>query len=257
MPKLECEEFRLLLDAFEDNELDGITSLSMQEHLDACAACRAHRFWHAEARATLRRLRADTPGAPAALRAQIRENRRARPAAWWRPATIAAGFALLAGIGFWHFRPAVAAEPMEFAQNHLTSLARPDRVKFATADAADAEAWLRERLEFPFQVPRLPPAGYHLAGARLCSVGRQKVAYLLFEGEGRDAEDPVSLFIGPAGTCRPGGLKLVPAARITLRQGDYDGTSVATWEAGGAAYVLAGKIATPVLLAYIAQEGAL
>lgn len=252
MPKLECEEFRLLLDAFEDNELDGVTSLSMQEHLDVCAACRAHRFWHAEARATLRRLRADTPGAPAALRAQIQENLRARPVAWWRPATIAAGFALLAGIGFWHFRPVVAAEPMEFAHNHLTSLARPDRVKFATADAADAETWLRERLKFPLHVPRQPPAGYQLAGVRLCSVGRVKVAYLLFEG--RETERPLSLFIGPAGTCPTDGLKPVPGARFALRRGDCDGTSLAAWEAKGAAYVLAGDVPTSALLAYTVQE---
>lgn len=252
MPKLECEELRLLLDAFEDNELDGVTSLSVQEHLDACAACRAHHFWHAEARAALRRLRADTPGAPAALRARISEQLRPRSAAWWKPAA-AAIFVFLAGLGAWHFRPAAAAaEAMEYVHNHTTSLARPDRVKFATADAAAAEAWLRERLDFPLHVPRQPPAGYRLAGARLCSVGRVKVAYLLFEGSG--AERPLSLFIGPAGSCPTSGLEPVPDARVALHRGVCEGTTLAAWESRGAAYVLAGEVPPATLLAYTAQE---
>ncbi len=250
MPRLECDDFRLLLDAFEDNELDGVTSLSVQEHLDMCAECRAHRFWHVEARAALRRLRADTPGAPVALRTRIRESLRSRPASWWRPA--AAGFVFLAGLAAWHFRPVTAAQPMEFARNHLSSLERPDRVEFATAAAAAAEGWLRERLAFPLHVPRRPPAGYQLAGVRLCSVGRVKVAYLLFEGSGEAR--PLSLFIGPAGSCPTAGLAPVPGARLALRRGDCEGTVLAAWEARGAAYVLAGDVPTSSLLAYTMQE---
>ncbi len=253
MPKLECEEFRLLHDAFDDNELDGVTSLAVQEHLDACAACRAHRVWHAETRAALRRLRTGTPGAPAALRARIREHLRAQPAVWWRPAA-AAALVFLAGFVAWHFPPVAAAGPMEYAHNHVASLARPDRVKFPTADAAAAETWLRERLDFPLHVPRQPPARYHLTGARLCSVGQVKVAYLLFEGEGGEAERPLSLFIGPAGTCPTDGHQPVPGARFALRRGDCAGTSLAAWETRAAAYVLAGDVPASTLLAYATQE---
>ncbi len=253
MPRLECDDFRLLLDAFDDNELDGVTSLSVQEHLDMCAECRAHRFWHAEARAALRRLRAGAPDAPPALRTRVREQLRPRPASWWRPAAAAAAVVVfLAGLAGWHFRPVTAAQAMEFARNHLSSLERPDRVQFATADAAAAEIWLRGRLAFSLHVPRQPPAGYQLAGVRLCSVGRVKVAYLLFEGS--KAERPLSLFIGPADTCPTDGLKSVPGARFALRRGDCDGTWLAAWETKDAAYVLAGEVPTPTLLAYAAQE---
>lgn len=251
MRKLDCQELRLLLDAFEDNELDGVTSLSVQEHLDACAACRAHRFWHAETHAALRRLRAATPGAPAVLREQVRNRLIARRSARWWPAA-AAALTMVAGVTVWQALSAGAAEPMEFVRNHMASIEKPDHVELATADAAAAEAWLRKRLSFPFHVPRRPPAGFHLAGARLCSVARHKVAYLLYEQD--DAKRPVSLFIGPPGACNPDGLTPVSAAGIALRRGDCDGTSVAAWETGGVSYVLAGDVSTPALLAYAAQE---
>jgi predicted anti-sigma-YlaC factor YlaD len=36
MLKLSCQEAQSLLDAFHDNELDGVNSLAVQEHLDEC-----------------------------------------------------------------------------------------------------------------------------------------------------------------------------------------------------------------------------
>ncbi|HEY5552646.1 MAG TPA: zf-HC2 domain-containing protein [Opitutaceae bacterium] len=252
MPKLDCDDFLSLLDAFEDNELDGVTSLSAQEHLDACAACRARRFWHAEARASLRRLRSETPGAPETLRARAQTGIRARRRHWWRPLAAAAALVVAAGAGYLATRPAAEVEPMEYALNHLATLGRTDRVKFPTTNAAEAEAWLGARLGFPLNVPRQPPAGYRLAGARLCSVGGFKVAYLLFEGDA--SKQPLSLFIAPSGACQPGGLAPVPGARFALRTGDCDGTPVAAWEGRDAIYVLAGDVGLPALLAFTSQE---
>src|SRR5438477_1394500 len=36
-----CDEVRQLLDAHVDGELDAVTSLGVQQHLDACAGCSA------------------------------------------------------------------------------------------------------------------------------------------------------------------------------------------------------------------------
>lgn len=251
MPKLDCGEARTLLDAFDDNELDGVTSLAVQEHLEGCTECRAQRPWQAETRAALRRLRARTPGAPARLRS-----------AWpRRPATgrlrrlrrgVAAALVFVAGVTAWQVWPAGAAEPMAFAQNHAASQERPDAVKFATADAAMAEAWLLGQLPYAFQVPRRAPEGFELAGARLCSVGSHRVAYLRYRRSGADGT--LSLFIGPPGACGRDGLEALPGAGPALRRGQCGGTAVAAWEAAGATYVLAGAIAGPALAAYAQQE---
>lgn len=247
MPRLDCDDARALLGAFEDDELDGVTSLAVQTHLEGCAACRAHRAWDGETRAALRRLRDRETGAPTALRMAVRRRTR-RPRARW---AAVAGLAVLAGIGGWSLRPAGAAEPREFVHNHVASLHRPDAVHFATTDATTAEAWLLGQLPFALHLPRQAPPGYRLAGVRLCAVGRQRVGYALYRGE---ADEAVSLFIGPAGACTPTGLEAVSGAAGGLRQGACGGTPVAAWEAGGMSFVVAGALGAPELRAFAQQE---
>lgn len=253
MQQLDCGELRRLLDAFEDNELDGVTSLSVQEHLDGCAGCRAHRFWHAEMRASLGRLRNRTPGAPSELRQRVRRDLAPpRRAARWLAGAAAAVLALAAA-GLWLARPLNAAEPMAFARNHLTSLEMPDRVRFTTDSAGAAEAWLRQRLSFSVEVPRQPPAGFQLAGARVCSVDGRKVAYLLYDSD--DSRPPVSLYIGPPGACKPVGLLPIPATgAAVVRRGECDGVAVAAWESAESAYVLTGDLPPSVIVEYAQRE---
>jgi predicted anti-sigma-YlaC factor YlaD len=56
MPKLNCQEAQNLLEAFHDNELDGVSSLAVQEHLDECPYCRRQWRWLCEVEASLQRL---------------------------------------------------------------------------------------------------------------------------------------------------------------------------------------------------------
>ena len=71
MPKLNCQEAQNLLEAFHDNELDGLNSLSVQEHLDECPDCRRQWRWLCEVEASLQRLSESTPSATQDLRRRI------------------------------------------------------------------------------------------------------------------------------------------------------------------------------------------
>ena len=71
MPKLNCQETQNLLEASHDNELDGVTSLSVQEHLDECPDCRRQWRWLCEVEASLRRLTESVPSPDQDLRRNV------------------------------------------------------------------------------------------------------------------------------------------------------------------------------------------
>jgi len=254
METSECAKSVRLLEAFDDGELDAVTSFAVQQHLESCAHCRARHAWASEVRASLGRLRASEPAAAPALHARIhRDLARSR----WRTlsATVAATAALvLAGfIGFTLWSRSHATVAMEFAHNHHESLARPDAVKFASNDPLAAETWLRERLPFAVEVPRRAPPGYHLAGARLCEVGGRTVGYLQYAARDRGT---LSLFVGRRGEHHLAELAPVDGDdAAAVRRGECDGATVVTWDAGDVTYVGVGDLAEEPLLAFARQEG--
>src|SRR5262249_15529821 len=71
MPKLNCQEAQNLLEAFHDNELDGVSSLAVQEHQDECPYCRRQWRCLCEVEASLQRLSESTPSATQGLRRRI------------------------------------------------------------------------------------------------------------------------------------------------------------------------------------------
>jgi predicted anti-sigma-YlaC factor YlaD len=71
MLKLSCQEAQNLLDAFHDNELDGVNSLAVQEHLDECPDCRRQWRWLCEVEATLQRLNESVPSPSQDLRHRV------------------------------------------------------------------------------------------------------------------------------------------------------------------------------------------
>ena len=79
MPKLNCQEAQNLLEAFHDNELDGVTSLSVQEHLDGCPDCRRQWRWLCEVEASLQRLTESTPSPNQDLRRRVLQPTSLKP----------------------------------------------------------------------------------------------------------------------------------------------------------------------------------
>lgn len=245
MRKLGCEEAEPLLEAFEANELDGVTSLAVQEHLDECPLCQQRRSWNAEADASLRRLADTTAAASSGLRARVlaiaQTERRVIPARFQYAAiAVAAVIITLLGIAsLWHFS---TPDAMAFVENHISTLAKSEPVELRTSDAVEAEQWLRGRLPFAPIVPRTPD--YRLIGARLCEVNKAPVAFLLYEHDGKS----VSCFVTAGSQTRLRGFDATAADRIRL--GTCDGKNVAAWDADHSGYLLVGDLPRESLVAF-------
>ncbi len=248
----ECESVRRLLDAFEANELDGVTSMQVQEHLDACADCRREWQWLQETDASLARVRATAPSAPASLRQKIEGRRRRLQLTMWtaRAAAIAV-LALLMGTGGWAWHRHSPKDPMPFVVSHLKHTVGAEPLGIATADAEAAKRWLDAKLPFQIAAPQLPPAGFRLAGACLCLVNDRRVGMLVYtDNTGRQ----LSLFVGASGDCLTKGTTArLTAGNRTVHILDCEGTPLAAWEEASNSYLLAGELPRERLLAFASQ----
>ncbi len=251
MLKLSCEHVQRLLESFEDNQLDGVTSLAVQLHLDECARCRQRLAWNEELMAALHRLADQTPVPQASLRRQVLDVARVaqrRPVFLRLPLTRAAAIALLVvGVGtYWFLHARGAASVAAFVENHRRSLAKPRPVELETNDPQQAEAWLRDRLAFPVKLPPNVPATYRLRGARLCEVGGERVGFLLYERDGRK----FSCFIRPSTAKRLRGMEMILQREEHLVLGCCGGHQIAVWESGGLSYVLVSDAPADTVLAF-------
>ena len=257
MEQHDCDHIEPLLEAFDDNELDTVTSFTVQEHLDTCVHCRARHAWGLEVRASFSRIHASTEPIPIALHERIRNE---ISASRRRPLVIAAGMAAMLLIGgitaLWTFMHPDSDAAMDYARNHVASLTDPETATFTSTDASQTEAWLSEHLPFSVVVPRKAPAGYTLLGARLCHIGAHDLAYLFYGADSDRAAAPISLFIGEKGSCDMGELEeTIHTADIVIHRGECDETMVAAWETEKFTYVVAGGISESALTEF-ARQGA-
>ncbi|MFN2507897.1 MAG: anti-sigma factor [Chthoniobacterales bacterium] len=254
MRKLTCPEAEPLLEAFQANELDGVTSLAVQEHVEECPLCQNLMRWNAEVDASLQRLSEATPAASSALRERVlgigRNERHVIPAVFRHRALAlaAAIIGLLVVASLLHSWTGRAPDAMAFVQNHIQTLANAQPVEFRTSDPAEAEEWLRTRVPFAPAVPRAD--GSRLVGARLCQIESRPVAFLLYERDGK----PLSCFISADSQRRLRGFDTTAANRVRL--GTCEGKNVAAWDAHHAGYVLVGDVPRESLVAFASQSAA-
>ena len=71
--------------------------------------------------------------------------------------------------------------------NHLKNLS----MNFKAGEVRDVPRWFKDRLGFKISVPDLAGQGLQFIGGRKCYLGKNEVAYLLYEKAG----ERVSLFI--------------------------------------------------------------
>ncbi|WP_430388533.1 anti-sigma factor family protein [Dyella sp. 20L07] len=187
-----CDDARLLLHAYLDDELDAANSATVASHLRECAACTA-RY---DAYTTLHKALAQPSlyqRAPDALRqhwstqpsvtaSQPTRSRRA-PIAW----AMAAGFAgalLLSGPAWLHLlRTNNVGDPIvaQAISGHVRSLQGEHLMDVVSTDQHTVKPWFEGKLDFSPRVKDLTSEGFPLIGGRLDAIDGHGVAALVFK----------------------------------------------------------------------------
>jgi anti-sigma factor RsiW len=228
-----CDETRLLLHAYLDDELDAAQSAAVLAHLNRCAACTARYEGHARLREAVAQPGLYRP-APDALRARWLASQPSAPALAPRrrgpiALALAAGFAgallLTSPAWFGNLRAPGATDGALVAQaisGHLRSLQPQHLMDVASTDQHTVKPWFEGRLDFSPQVKDLAGDGFPLAGGRLDVVGGRSVAALVY----RRHLHLISLFQWPDEGAGP-----------QTRRIDQHGYTAIEWSGDGMRYV--------------------
>jgi anti-sigma factor RsiW len=252
MPKLNCQETQNLLEAFHDNELDGVSSLAVQEHLDECPNCRRQWCWLCEVEASLQRLTESVPSPNEDLRRRVLQptSRQSSPVlALFRTrrrlsgvVSLALVFALAAIV---MLTERTGADVMLFVRDSLKMAQNAAPVDLRTSNTEEAEQWLKQHMGFAPTVPN--PSGFKLIGARSCHINNEPVGVLLFERNGQR----LSWYVSRSTMTALRGFD--DATPEGIRLGTCEGRHVAAWDAGDLSYLLVTDLAKDTLLA-VANE---
>ncbi len=252
MHNLECRDARRLLDAFQDGELDAITSLRVQTHLESCGECARHRLWQNELTRSLDRIRDTTPMAPEALHRHITALSRSGPASfsvWTRPLVRGTAAAVILAFAISLFvlleRGEVENDVRPYVQTHQVWAGEHAQVDLATSDSETAALWFSEQLP-GLSAPLSAPPGYALVGTRLAQVGGRPVGVLLYEHEGRS----ISCFVRLWQEAATEGFDQIALRGEGFLAGRCRGHQIVSWGGEGGSVVLVGDLDEDSLLAF-------
>lgn len=241
---MNCEDMRLLLHAYLDDELGAADSLAVARHLAGCADCTRRLRALTHRRDELRK--ADLyRSAPAALRARI-EARLPRPAVvprlpgrgWGMAlAALAALFVIAAVFAGWQTlqlrRQGTDALVAEAVSDHVRSLLPGHLIDVRTSNEHTVKPWFDGRLDFSPQVKDLSAQGFELVGGRLDVLDGKQVAALVYKRH----LHTINLFQWPGS-----GAGAVPQTR--------DGYHVLEWNDAGLRFVAVSSVAESDLQAF-------
>lgn len=183
-----CDDARLLLHAYLDNELDAAQSVAIDRHMQGCAACAALHADYAQlcqgfTRASLYRRAPDTlrkawsvePVAPPRA-TQIRRP----PVAL----AMAAGFAaalLIAAPAWWYTLHHDTNQTVdEVVSSHIRSMQPQHLMDVVSTDQHTVKPWFSGKLDFSPHVKDLANEGFPLVGGRLDALDGHTVAALVY-----------------------------------------------------------------------------
>lgn len=189
---MNCQDVRLLLHAYLDDELGAADSLAVARHLAECEACMQRLRAYTRLRGDLR-----NPdlyqAAPAALRARI-VSRLPRPAAAQRSPRRGWGLALAALAALcviavlfagWQTlqlrRTSGNALVADAVSDHVRSLLPGHLIDVRSTSEHTVKPWFDGRVDFSPQVKDLTAQGFELIGGRLDVLDGRQVAALVYK----------------------------------------------------------------------------
>ena len=224
---MSCAEMAKLVHGMLDGELDLVSAMQLEKHLEGCDACAAEYRRQKQLQAAIRQ-----PGlfyrAPEHLRRTI-ENaiptkvaRRADPNRWWQRwfsdwrVGAASSLALAASLVLF----IATAETNDTLQQdliagHIRSLQASHLTDVATSDQHTVKPWFNGKVDVSPPVVDLADGGFPLAGGRLDYIDGRAAAVLVY----RRHQHVINLFVWPA----PG------AGSISLQASSHQGYNLLHW----------------------------
>ncbi len=246
MLKLSCQEAQALLEAFHDNELDSVNSLSVQEHLDNCPDCRRHWRWLCEVEASLQRLNETVPSPSLDLRLRLMRHpvkQSGLLVAFFRARgkLVASLALLLALVVFIMLSERTGADVMLFVRDSVEMAQNAAPLELNSSNTEEAEQWLGQRMGFAPAIRN--PSGFRLVGARSCHINGEPVGFLLFE---RDSQR-IACYVSRSSMTALHGFDGTTSEGLKL--GTCEGRHVAAWDAGHISYLLVGDLTKDAFVA--------
>jgi anti-sigma factor RsiW len=203
---VDCRETQALIHGYLDGELDLVTSLEVETHLQGCPGC-AHAHTGLQAvRAAVKRSAPyfqTPPGLAGRVRSSLRRASRTDGAARLRPARRLAAAAALAAVlatGWWlaRGRPGRSDDAFltrELAASHVRSqMLASHRFDVASMDPHTVKPWFEGKLDFSPPVKDLAGQGFPLVGGRLDYLHNRPVAALVYQRR----KHTINLFVWPS-----------------------------------------------------------
>jgi anti-sigma factor RsiW len=237
-----CDQTRLYLHAYLDDELSVADAVRFEEHLAACDECQTAQRQSLALRSALRGSDLKYRATQAlATRVNKAVRQAAKPPRDYRQHWMAMAAALAVTIGlawFWSHMSSSSRELMARAvvDAHVRSLQADHLLDVTSSDHHTVKPWFQGKLDFSPPVPDLARQGWPLEGGRLDYIEGRPVAALVYERR----KHQLNVFVWPA----------KPNLEEAVHQLSVQGYQVVHWTKGGMTYWVASDLNQAELLEF-------